>query len=345
MSLFSFGTKHRAVVAITDTALRCVIIDSSRAGTMRVVRRIEQRLPLGIVSGGIIEQSALFIESLRSFARKLSLGRVHILLPYEAVQIVQLPRTDTALDHKNAVREQLETILADELLPEGGFHVLSIVDDGDALHVSTIATSILDSYQALFKKVGLHVVSWDTPHPDWTALVQYREQSTIIVGIGEHTSTVVLINGGVSVLQRTVPVGYDDLVATVRGALDIQTHEAQKIIARYGVSPEHKEDRVLHALYETLRPLESAINDVVTVWRQKPYKTARERYPIQSMLLHGESSLVPGLHDRLAYATRIPAQHIDIAGMLDIPDAARILSRDDMVRFAPLLWKAHELVK
>lgn len=346
MGLFSSSTR-RAVVALGDTVLRCVIVETSKGKNMRVIRQIEQRIPYGIISGGVIEQPELFGESLRSFARKLPTRRVHVLVPQEVALIVPLARPENNNPHdiKHSVREQLEEVLAEHAGPNDGYEVLSIVDDGSTVYVDTISTSLMNSYQAFFKKAGLHVVSFDTPHPDWIAMPNHEEQSHIMVGIGERSSNIIFMNGGVPVMRSTVSVGHADLVDTVRDVLGITTHEAQKIIARYGVGLDHKEDHVLHALYDTLHPLESAINTMIDQWKQKPYKNARERYPIASLLLHGEVHAIPGFADRMSHSTRVPAQHIDIAEMLDIPDIARVMSRDEMIRFAPLLWKAHELVQ
>lgn len=345
MGLFSFGNHRRVVVTFSDSALRAITVEIKKHGAMRVVRSIEQRLPLGMVAGGIIEQPELFVEAARSFGRKLITKNVHILIPQETALIVPLPRPMDDGDIKHHVREQLEYILEQHPGPKDGYQVLSIVDDGEQLYVDTISTSLLERYKQLFKKAGFHAVSWDTPHPDWAVVPEHTEKSHIMVGVGDRSTSVVFLNAGVPVAKKIIAIGRDDLVDTVRTVLNIQTHEAQKIIGRYGVSVEHKEDRVLRALYDTVRPLEMEINTMIDTWKQKPYKTARERFPIASILLHGEAYGLHGFSDRMSHAARIPAQHIDAAEMFGISNAAQVMSRDEMARFAPLLWKAHELVR
>lgn len=346
MGLFSFGSNKRVVITFSDTVIRGVTVQQDKQYTMRVVRSIEQRIPSGMISEGVIEQPKLFVELLKSFARKLPSKRVHVLVPQEAALIVPLVRPeDSEKNIKENVLEQLEDILTEHPGPKEGYEVLSIVDDGHNLFVDTVSASLIETYKNFFKKAGLHVISWDTPHPDWVTLPYHEEQSHIMVGVGERATSVVFLNGGVPVMKSMVPVGHADLVDTVRDVLQIQTHEAQKIVARYGVGLEHKEERVLHALYDTMRPLEVAINTMIDEWKRKPYKNARERFPIASLLTHGQTYTLPGFNDRMSHTTRVPAQHIDIADMLDIPDIARVMSRDEMIRFAPLLWKAHELVR
>lgn len=345
MGLFSFGAQRRVVVTFSDTVLRAVTVAIQQGGIMRIVRSVEQRIPTGIIAGGIIEQPELFVECARAFSKKLPTSHVHMLVPQETALIVPLQRPYDDDDLKQYVQEQLETVLQQHSGPAAGYEVLSIVDDGSRLYIDVISASLLSTYKQLFKKAGLRVASWDTPHPDWTVVPEHQERSHVMVGVGDRSTSVVFLNGGVPVAQQVVPVGYADLVDTVRNVLNIQTHEAQKIIGRYGISVEHKEDRVLRALYDTVRPLEIEINAMIDAWQQKPYKNARERYPVASLLLHGEAYGLHGFHDRMSYATRIPAHHVDVAQSLGIAGVESVMSRDEMARFAPLLWKAHELVR
>lgn len=328
--------------------LRFVMAVSDRHEPMRIQKFTEQKIPSGIVIGGIIEQPDLFVEMLRSFRKSVPTNRIHVLVPQETALIVPLRRPDDGMkdrDVKKIVSEQLESALESITLPADGFEVLSIVDDGNRLYADIVSVSLLDRYQELFKRAGFIVESWDTPHPDWTSADHHKQQSHVMVGIGERTSSIVLLNGGIPVMKNLVPVGRAHLVDTVRDMLNIQTYEAEKIIARYGLLFDHKEERVLRALYDTMRPLETEINSMIEAWKQKPYKTERERFPLSSLLLHGEITSVPGFGDRMSYATRTPAHTIDIASMFAIPGITRVMSRDEMTRFAPLLWKAHELVR
>lgn len=347
MGLFSFGTKKRGVIMITDAAFRFVYAHTMSNGTVRVTHAIEQRIPSGVVLDGVIEQRALFVEQLRSFRRKLPTRRVHLLLPEETIVVVPLDRPhegirDAQLEH--VVREFLEQKLAETIAPTDGFEVLSIIDDGSRLFADIASTSLVTTYKDVCADAGLKVISVDTPHPDWATHTEYAGSSHVMVGFGEYSTAVVLLNGGVPVIKSSIPVGREHLIATIKDLLGIQTYEAERIMARYGVTKEHREDYVLEALQQVLLPLEHEVNALIDAWKGKSYKTARERFPLISVLLHGEAMGIPGLHDHVAHATRTNTEYIDIAKTINAPLLFETMSRDEMVRFAPALWKVHELL-
>ena len=336
----------RGVVMLTDSALRFVYAQMGANKTMRVLRTVEQRIPSGVIIGGVIEQPQLFGELLSAFRKKLPTRRVHVLVPEESVLVVTLDRPTEGFSEKTlerVVRDSIERKLSDAALPTDGFEVLSIIDDSARLFVDVASSSLIDTYREAFVRAGFVVRSVDTPHPDWALHSAYADASRIMVGFGERMTSIVLLNGGVPVMKSTVPVGRADLVETVRALLNVQTHEAQRIIARYGVSREHREDAVLLALYELLQPLEEALNTLLHTWQGKPYKTARERLPLSSIILHGEAFQIPGLQDHMARISRVETEFINIPKTIGAPDLAQVLSKDEMIRFAPALWKAHEL--
>ncbi len=332
---------------LTDTAFRFVYAHAADNGTLRITHVIEQRIPSGVVLGGVIEQHALFVEQLRSFRRKLPTRRVHLLLPEESVVVVPLDRPHNGVHDKkleHIVEENLHQKLADALMPTDGFEVLSIIDDGSRLFADIASSSLIGTYRQACAEAGLRIISVDTPHPDWATHVEYATSSHVMVGFGERMTSIVLLNGGVPVIKSSVPIGREHLIETIKTLLDIQTHEAERIMARYGVSREHREDAVLRALQELLLPLEHELNSLIDAWKGKAYKTARERFPLTSVLLHGEAVRVPHLHDHMAHSARITTEYVDIAKTINAPLLFESMSRDEMVRFAPALWKARELV-
>ncbi len=345
MGLFSAHTK-RGVVMLTDSALRFVYARTRTDGTVDVLKTIEQRIPSGIVMGGVIEQPQLFREVLVSFRKKLPTRRIHLLVPEESSMVVTLDRPTEGFSEKTlerVVRGSIERKLSDAALPTDGFEVLSITDDGMRLFVDIVSSSLMDTYRDTFQQAGYNVRSVDTPHPDWAVHHNHAETSRIMVGFGERTTSIVLLNGGVVVMKSVVPVGRADLVETVRTILGVQTHEAQRIISRYGVSREHREDAVLAAIHALLQPLEDELTNIVRTWQVKPYKTARERLPLSSTMLYGEVVDVPGLQDHIARISRIETEYIDIPATINAPELAARMSKDEMIRFAPVLWKVHEL--
>lgn len=345
MSLFS--SRKKVVIMVNDTVVRAVVARKNKHGSLDIIRTVEQRIPSGIMLGGIVEQPALFIDLLRSLKKKLPKRHAHVLLPEEVVVVVPLRRPHDGLKKgalEEIVRTSLEEKLAEALLPTDGFEVLSIVDDGNRLFADIASASLIDTYRSLFAAAGIHIASVDSSHPDWAVHPDYKETNHLMVGFGERTTSIVLLNGGVPVMKSTVAVGRSQMVALVRDLLSVQTHEAEKIIGRYGVLSEHREDFVLQGLQELLRPLEQELNAMLAAWKAKPYKTATERNPIASLLLYGEANAVPGLHDRMAYATRIPSQHFDARAVIGDAGSVGALTRDESVRFAPLLWKASELL-
>jgi type IV pilus assembly protein PilM len=125
-----------------------------------------------------------------------------------------------------------------------------------------------------------------------------------LVDIGAHTTSVVVATNGVPQFVRIIPAGGAELTQALRSGLEVSPGEAERIKATTGLakqvnSPE--EQQAVEIVYRVTGELLNSLRNTVSY-----FVNTRPTTPVESILLTGGGSQLPGMAEALSEMTRLP---------------------------------------
>ena len=322
---------HAIGLDIGATAVRAAVINvRNRDGQTTATSETVIGMPLnpGVVSHGMVLDPAALTDALNKLWRTHGLKCRNVILgvanpqvlvramtipnlgadqraqalPFQAKDVVALPLDEVALDFAPLGPADPETNMVDGLL------------------VASPRQPVIETVAAV-EQAGLTVVRVDLA--SFAVLRSTAEQNVdvgAVIDFGAHLTTIVIHQGGVPRLVRTLARGGEELTAALATKLAISLPEAETVKCSTGLGAAGEVSSVLE---DAIAPLLGEIRSSLNYFR-----TAHIGANIAQIAMTGGAAALPGLDGRLASQSGAECEVVSPVRMVE-PSAKAKGSRDD----------------
>jgi type IV pilus assembly protein PilM len=296
---------------IGSTQIRAVEAISTKDGTA-IGRFGQVEVARGAMDGGVIADEKAITAAIRHLwssqrfkSRDVVLGIANPQVVVREVDIPQLPAKHLKQALPYQVRDVIPLPVDDALLD---FHPLEEPGKGHTVHGLLVAApkaAVLNTVRVV-ERAGLSVRRADlAPFAMLRAAAHPHPGVEGVIDIGAEITTIVIHDGGLPQIVRTVPRGGAEITATVASRLNLPLAQAEDVKRQVGLS-QTTNPELTDVITEALRPLFGDILSSVNY-----YSGMRPGAGIDRLALVGGGSLLPGLVDALGRRTGIPAYLAD----------------------------------
>lgn len=187
---------------------------------------------------------------------------------------------------------------------------------GDSLHAQgqyeVLLTSTAKTYAEdrleLIEGLGFNVIAEE---PDPIAMVRAlapsdSQDARLILDMGENSTDLAVVYGGMPRLIRTIPTGLSSLVRAAVQNLSVQDDQARQFILKFGLAPDRLDGQVLRAVDSTLDNFASELVKSV-----KFFQTRYPDVPVSGIMLSGFASAIPQLDNYISTKSSIQSTPAD----------------------------------
>lgn len=216
---------------------------------------------------------------------KMSNEELGQAVSYEAEQYVPVPINDLYLDFEKVTNRS---------------------DDKDvSVLVVAAPRAIIDSYIKLFDFLDVEVDAIETGLSAITRAMisaNHPDQAALVVDFGTAAADVAIYENGMRI-TGTFNAGGDDLTQTLVKQLGITTEQANEIKYKFGLKSSGLQPKILEALKPQLSTVTSEIKKILKYYQDR----GESKTKIETMILTGGTSAMPGLIDYLYKELGVPA--------------------------------------
>lgn len=322
---------HAIGLDIGATAIRAAIINvRTRDGRATVTSQAVAGMPLapGVVSHGMVEDPGALTDALNKLWRTEGLKCRNVILgianPQVLVRGMKMPHLSPEqraqalpFQAKDVVALPLDEVVLD-FAPLGAADPESNMVDG--LLVASPRKPVADTVAAV-ERAGLTVVRVDLA--SFAVLRSTAEQNLdvgAVIDFGAHLTTIVIHQGGVPRLVRTVARGGEELTELLASRLQIGNAEAETVKCTTGLGAQGGASAILE---EGVAPLLGEIRSSFNYFR-----TGHPGSNIEQISMTGRAAALPGLEARIAAQCGAPAEIVSPVRMVE-PSAKAKGPQDD----------------
>jgi type IV pilus assembly protein PilM len=158
--------------------------------------------------------------------------------------------------------------------------------------LSSVPNSFIEQRLDMLESVGLNVIAFE---PNNLALTRALSSPTLttphlILDVGEKSTDLVIMSGGMPRLTRAIPTGMEAIIRTATQNLNVDEKQAKQFVLKFGLSKDKLEGQVYQAIIGTV--------ELLTTEVEKSIKFFQTRYTGQNLeriLVTGGASTLPEL--------------------------------------------------
>lgn len=254
-------------------------------------RRLGEAILTAIGQSGIKTSNvAIGLPSNKTFSTIVDVPKVpkqelEAMMKYQIDQYIPMSVEDAEVDW---------ALLGDSMHEQGQYEIL----------LTSTAKSYAEERLELVESLGLNVIAEE---PDPIAMVralapQDAQDARLIIDMGENSTDLAIVYGGVPRLIRTIPTGLASLIRSAVQNLSIQEDQARQFILKFGLAPDRLEGHVLKAIDSTLDGFASELTKSI-----KFFQTRYANIAVNGVLLSGFGSAIPQLDSYISTKTGVQA--------------------------------------
>jgi type IV pilus assembly protein PilM len=296
---------------IGSTRIRAVEAIASKDGPA-IGRFGEAEVSHGAVDGGVIADEKAITSAIKHLwsaqrfsSRDVVLGITNPQVVVREVDIPRLPAKHLKQALPYQVRDVIPLPIEDTLLD---FHPLDDGGKSQTVHGLLVAApkaGVLTTVRAV-ERAGLSVRRADlAPFAMLRAAAHPHPGIEAVIDIGAAVTTIVIHDGGLPQIVRTVPRGGAEITGTIAARLNLSLAQAEASKCQVGLNPA-ADPQLADVIGEALRPLFGDILSSVNY-----YTGMRPGAGIDRLALVGGGSLLPGLVEALGQRAGTPAYLAD----------------------------------
>lgn len=171
--------------------------------------------------------------------------------------------------------------------------------------IASVANSFSEQRLDLVEGLGLNVLAIE---PDSLGLCRSllpvgATNAHLLLDMGDFSSDLVMTLGDSPRLIRSIPTGFRSFTKATSQNLNIEEQQAVQFIVKFGVDPTKLEGQIARALDSTLDQFAAEL-----IKSTKFFQTKYPNVPIDSSLLAGYASTIPGFSQYIAAKIGVPSQ-------------------------------------
>ncbi|MFW5853550.1 MAG: type IV pilus assembly protein PilM [Patescibacteria group bacterium] len=265
-------------------------------------------IPAGIIESGRIVNSNQLKKILADLSQELGNPYVWASLPEEQAFVFQLELPNMS---ERELRESIELQLEEHVPLKVSevvfdFQILSRPQDNNnryLVNVSVLPAEMINNYLQLIKESSWQILGFEIEAQALArAFVPFGDPGVLmLVDIGRTRTSFAIIENGVVVFTSTVAtMGGQNLTASVKKTLGVETTKAEELKRAGGLSRASNNKEVFYALIPAVSSLRDEISQLLDFWQ-----THYSRPSIDQIILAGGQSSLPGLVEYLASNTGV----------------------------------------
>lgn len=252
-------------------------------------RRLGEAIMTAVGQAGIRTINvAIGLPSAKTFSTiidvpKVSEQELHAAMKYQIDQYIPMSLDDAEVDW---------ALLGDSLHVQNQYEIL----------LTSTAKSYAEDRLELVEGLGFNVIAEE---PDPIAMVRAlmpldSQDARLIIDMGENSTDLAVVYGGMPRLIRTIPTGIASMVRAAVQNLNVQDMQARQFILKFGLAPDRLEGQVLRAIDSTLDNFASDLIKSI-----KFFQTRYPNVPVSGILLSGFGASIPQLDSYITSKTGV----------------------------------------
>jgi type IV pilus assembly protein PilM len=191
-------------------------------------------------------------------------------IPYQADSLIPTPLAESKIDW---------AIIGDSPADKTKQEVL----------LSSVSNKFVEERLDMLESVGLNVVAFE---PNNLALARALASSDggaqLIIDIGNRSTDLVIVVGGMPHLTRSLPTGVEAIIKAAVQNLNIDEKQAQQFVFKFGLSKDKLEGQILESINGTVELLTTEIEKSM-----KFFSTRYNNAKIDKIVATGGASIIP----------------------------------------------------
>lgn len=222
-------------------------------------------------------------------------------MKYQVEQYIPMSIDDAKVDW---------ALLSDSLRKPNHYEVL----------LSSTAKAYAESRLEFVENLGFNVIAEE---PDPIAMVRSLAPSNaqdvrLILDIGESSTDLAVVYGGVPRLVRTIPTGLQTLVRAAVQNLNVQETQARQFILKFGLAPDRLEGQVVRAIDSVLESFATEVSKSISFF-QSQYSSLQ----VAGILLSGFGAVIPQMDGYISSKAGVTAMHANPWQYVAVPQAVQ----------------------
>lgn len=308
--------------------IRAVELALSRKG-VKLLRSDAAPLPPGAVERGEVVEPLVVTAALRALWKRARFGSRKVILGIGNDRVLA---RDLTVPHAPLplIREGLPFHVQDLLPVPVSEAILDFYPVQEAEHgqvqgllVAAVKEGVLATVDAV-RKAKLEPVTVDfIPFALSRAFVPAAAagETTAIVDVGAHTTSVVIAAAGVPRFVRIIPAGGDAVTQTLHARFGLERTNAEAAkrdlgLGVVGFDPQH--EQLVEAIREETGELVTGVRNTITY-----FAATNPTLPVRRVLLTGEGATLQGFSGALGEVLRMPIEWADPYAALSPKDRER----------------------
>lgn len=158
--------------------------------------------------------------------------------------------------------------------------------------ISSVANDFVEKRLDMLESIGLNVIAFE---PDSLAISRALLDPTamgaaLMVDMGDVSSDLIVVLGGVPRLMRTIPIGSTGIVKAAMQNLGIDEKQAEQFVYKFGMSKDKLEGQIHNAIASSVEILMSEIEKSIKFFSAR-YGDAK----LERIIVTGAASTLPEL--------------------------------------------------
>lgn len=290
---------------ISADAVRFIELEAGKGGLV-VSRFATRNFPLGVISGGHIEDKKKLTEAIAGLAREHKLSFANVALPEEQGYLanIRIARV-TPKEVRDAVELRLEEYVP---IPANDAIFDCVVVDDPANHrketldvvVSALPRAVIAEYLDVFRETGVTPTAFELESGAMArAVISRGEKGTFLVAdIGKMMTDVFVVAQGTVQFSASLDVGGHALTKAIERMMSVPFEEAETLKMKYGLTGGEKEKAVRDAVLPVVFDIRTRLLRHYTFWQT--HHGEKVGGNIECVYLTGGGANLKGIEEYLA---------------------------------------------
>lgn len=339
----SYLAMNSCAIDISDQSIKYGELIATSSGP-RLGKYGKEKIPEGVVVSGKIEKENELISLFKKIKERENLHFIRVSLPEEQMYLftLSLPQTDND-NLRDMILLQIEEhvpLKAPDVLFE--YDIIREDSQNILIEVVAIASATMESYLAVFKKVGLVPISFELEAQSITrAVIPIGDTSPVmIVDFGDTKTGISISNNGRVFLTTTLSIGGIDLTNMIAKNFSLSFNEAEKMKHQYGLDENSKAKDIFPAILNGISVLRDEINKQYVYWGAHN-SNDKKNNQINHIILCGGDANLAGLAEYLELSLKIKVENANVwVNILNPENSVPEMSFEESLGYATVLGLA-----
>lgn len=339
----SYLAMNSFAIDISDQSIKYGELLATPEG-LRLGRFGKEKIPLGVVVSGKIEDQGQLVAILKQLKEKEHLDFVRVSLPEEQMYLftLLLPKADEK-ELRDIILLQIEEhipLKAVDTVFE--YDIISKSEANTLVLVSAIATSTVLGYLSSFEKAGLSPLSFELEAQAIARSVIPIDdkEPTMIVDFGDTRTGVSIVHDGKVFFTTTLDMGGVNLTNMISKNFTLPFDKAEEMKRSYGLDGISNIENIFPVILNEISVLRDELNKQYLYWKSHD-NCGINHDQINRIILCGGDANLTGLSDYLEASMKIKVDHANAwVNISDMKNGVPNMSFEESLGYVTVLGLA-----